>query len=308
MGSKNFKAHLAILGANIIYGVNYSIAKGIMPDYMTPLGLTFIRILGATLFFWLFSSFKVKEKMLPKDMIRLIIAAFFGVFLNQMLFLKGLNFTTPIDASIIMTVNPVLVLVVSAILIRERITWLKLLGIFTGAFGAIILITKGGDVDFSSQNFAGNIMMFFNALSYGVYLVLIKPLMVKYHPLTVMKYVFLTGLVFITPIGIGDFIRTDWAIIPTDIIMSIVYVVLFTTVFAYLLNIYGLKFVRPTTVSIYIYSQPIIASIVAILLGKDQLGIIQIISTLLVFAGVYMVSKPKAPDLIRKFEDQQVNK
>lgn len=288
-------AHLAILGANLIYGINYTVAKGIMPDYMSPVALTFIRIFGATVLFWSISVFTKTEWIKGKDLLRLILAAFFGVFMNQMFFLKGLNYSTPIDSSIIMTSNPILVLLISAILIGERITLLKASGIVIGAIGAILLITQAGKVDFSSQYFSGNIMMFFNAFAYGLYLVLIKPLMKKYHPITVMKYVFLTGLFFISPVGAKSFIQTSWSIIPMEIILSIVYVVVFATVLAYLLNVYGLKTLRPTTVSIYIYSQPAIASFVAIALGKDHLTVLKIISTGLIFIGVYLVSKQINP-------------
>ncbi len=290
--SKTFWAHIAILGANIIYGLNYTIAKGIMPDFVQPFGLVLLRVCGAASLFWIWSFFVKTEKLKQRDYIRLGVAAFFGVAVNQMLFLKGLNYTTPIDSAIIMTVNPILVLIVSAILIGERITMLKVIGIVTGAAGALLLILKGGNVDFSGEKFIGNIMIFFNALSYGVYLVVVKPLMRRYSPNTVMKWVFLLGIFYVTPFSSKQFTEIDWQIIPTDIGMAIIYVVVATTFIAYLLNIFGLKHVQPTTVSIYIYSQPVIASIVAILSGKDEITILKIGSTLLVFTGVYMVSKP----------------
>ena len=262
---------------------------------MSPLGLTFLRITGATVLFWIVGLFFKLEVPEKKDLPRIVLAAFFGVFMNQMLFLKGLNFTNPIEASIIMTINPVVVLVFSALLIKEKITWIKLLGIVIGASGAILLISNGGKVDFSSQNFLGNLMMFFNASSYGIYLVIVKPLMKKYHPMTVMRYVFLSGLFFITPFGFKEFAVTNWSQIPWSILLSIIYVVAFTTALAYLLNVFGLKEVRATVVSVYIYSQPVIASLVAIFAGKDTLSAIKIISTLLVFIGVYFVSRPQKP-------------
>jgi len=289
---KRLSANLCILGANLIYGINYTIAKGIMPDFVQPFGLVFLRVTGASLLFWIWSFFSKNEKLERKDLIRLFAAALFGVAVNQLLFLKGLNYTTPIDASIIMTVNPILVLIISAIILGERITILKSLGIMVGAAGAILLILKGGKADFSSANFTGNIMIFFNAFSYGVYLVLVKPLMRKYSPQTVMKWVFLLGIFYVSPLSFGEFQEIDWSIIPANIYMAIAYVVLFTTFVAYLLNIFGLKHVQPTTVSIYIYSQPVIASLVAVMLGKDEITPLKIASTLLVFIGVYMVSKP----------------
>lgn len=288
--NKRIISHAAILGANIIYGVNYTIAKEIMPDYMHPLGLVFCRILGAIILFWSLSFFIKREKVLQKDLLIIFIASIFGVATNQMLFLIGLNYTTPIDASIIMTVNPILVLVVAAIFIGERITGRKIVGIVIGAIGAITLILYSGKADFGSENFIGNVMIFFNALSYGIYLVLIKPIMSKYHPLTVMKWAFMFGYIFVFPISLNRFLEISWTQIPINIYFAILFVVVFTTFFAYLLNVYGLKRLNASTVSIYIYSQPIIASIVAVLLAKDEITLIKIISTILVFIGVYLVS------------------
>lgn len=288
--NKRLFSHLAILSANVIYGVNYTIAKEIMPDYMKPLGLVFVRIIGTVLLFWTFSFFTIREKIAKKDLFVMFVASIFGVAINQMLFLTGLNFTTPIDASIIMTVNPILVLIVASIFIGERITGKKIVGIIIGATGAIILILYSGRADFGADNFIGNIMIFFNALSYGIYLVTIKPLMSKYHPTTVMKWVFLFGFGLVLPFSYNDFFAISWSRIPFNIYLAVFYVVVFTTFLAYLLNVYGLKRLNASTVSIYIYSQPIIASIVAIVLGKDHLTFVKVLSTVLVFIGVYLVS------------------
>ncbi len=290
--SKIIKSHTAIVGANLIYGVNYVIAKGIMPDYVKPFGLVLMRLIGATLLFWMFSMFMPKERVKRKDIWYMVLCAFFGVVLNQLLFLAGLNYTTPIDSSIIMTANPILVLVVAAIILKERITSRKILGIIFGASGALWLILYSGKADFTSENFIGNIMIFLNALSYGIYLVLIKPMMMKYKPVTVMKWVFLSGLFFVTPVSYGQVTEVVWTSIPMSIILSIAFVIIATTFLAYLLNIYALQHVRPTTVSIYIYSQPVIASVVAIILGQDSISAVKIMATLLVFTGVYLVSIP----------------
>ncbi|MCK4663702.1 MAG: DMT family transporter [Bacteroidales bacterium] len=291
--SKRLIAHISILFANVIYGVNYTIAKEIMPDYIKPAGLVFCRVLGAIILFWGFSLFTKSSKIERKDFFRLIIAAIFGVALNQLLFLYGLNYTTPIDASIIMTVNPILVLIIASILIKEVITLRKISGIIIGGIGAIILIFYSGEVSLSSNHFIGNLMIFTNALSYGIYLVVVKPLMLKYEAVTVMKWVFLFGFFIIAPVGFEDFSEINWKQFPLNISLSVLYVIIGTTFLAYLLNVYGLKFLNASTVSIYIYSQPIIASLVAIIFGKDSLTAIKIISTILVFVGVYLVSKPK---------------
>ena len=285
-------AHIAIFSANIIYGINYTIAKLIMPDYVLPFGLTLIRIVGGGLMFWILGMAFVREKMDRKDIGRIFLAGFTGVFFNQFLFLNGLNYTTPIDASIIMVVNPIMVLIFSAILLKDKITSAKIGGILLGATGVVILILKGGKVDFGSDNFLGNLMIFGNATSYALFLVITKPLMKKYHTVTVVRWAFLVGSFFIIPIGYEDVFHINWAALPLHIILAIIYVVLFTTFIAYILNIYGLKKVKPATVSIYIYLQPVIAAIVAILLGKDSVTGLKVFSTVLIFIGVYMVVKP----------------
>lgn len=290
--TKRLKAHSAILGANLIYGVNYTIAKGIMPDYVGAFGLTLMRVTGALLLFWAISFFLGTEKIDRKDFPRLILSGLFGVAINQMLFLKGLSFTTPINSSIIMTINPVLVLVIASIVLKERITWLKVIGIWAGGTGAGFLILNSGAISFQSETFLGNLMMFLNATSYAVYLVIVKPLMLKYKPITVIKWVFLFGWVVVTPIGFNEFTQINWSEMPTGIILSVVYVIIATTFFAYLLNISGLKYLKSSTVSVYIYSQPVIASIVAVILAKDELTWVKVVSTILVFIGVYLVSLP----------------
>lgn len=289
--SKPILAHIAIIFANIIYGLNYSIAKEIMPDFIKPYGLTVCRGMAAISLFWLLSYFTKSEKIEKRDFRTLIFAALFGVALNQLMFLKGLNLTSSIDAAIIMTVNPVLVLLVSAIVIGEMINLRKIAGIAVGATGAILLILMSkGSLDFSSDNFTGNILIFMNALSYGIYLVVVKNLMLKYKPVTVLKWAFSFGFLIIFPVGFEEFISVDWQNIPFSIWLAISYVLIATTFLAYLLNVFGLQYVNASTVSIYIYSQPVIASLVAIVLQKDSLNTVKIIATLLVFTGVYLIS------------------
>ena len=290
--NKIVSAHIAIILANIIYGLNYSIAKEIMPDFIKPYGLTVCRGIAAIVLFWLLSFIYKKEKVDKKDFRTLLLAALFGVAINQLMFLKGLNLTSSIDAAIIMTVNPVLVLLVSAIVIGELISFRKIAGIAVGATGAILLILMSeGSLDFNTDNFTGNILIFLNALSYGIYLVVVKNLMMKYRPVTVLKWAFSFGFLIIFPVGFEEFISVDWQNIPFSIWLAIAYVLIATTFLAYLLNVFGLQYVNASTVSIYIYSQPVIASLVAIILQKDNLNAVKIIATLLVFTGVYLVSR-----------------
>ena len=291
---KNTKllAHFALMAVAIIYGLNYILAKDVMPKFIEPRAFILARVVGATALFWLLSLFFKQEVPLRKDFIRIAMSGFFGVAANQILIFEGLNLTTPINASVMMTMNPIMVLLLSAIFLKEPIKLARIIGIILGLFGAIYLISKGSfsmNV-FDSDNSTGNLLVLGNAAAYAAYLVIVKPLMQRYKPLTVIKYVFTFGLFYVIPIGWNQFEAVQWMDLPSYIIFEIAFVVVFTTFFAYLLNIFALKTVSSTTVSFYIYLQPIITSIVALSLGKDQLGHIIFISAGLIFSGVYLVS------------------
>lgn len=263
-----------------------------MPEFIKPSGFILLRVIGALFLFALSYFLFINEKVDTKDIFRLAICGIFGVAINQLFFFEGLNLTTPINASIIMTINPILVILISFLIIRESITLKKILGILFGLFGASILILKSEGVSFSSNHQMGNLFVFINASSYGLYLVLIKPLMQKYHPITVLFYVFSFGLLYVIPFGFENLTRVKWAIIPASIYLEIAFVVVCTTFIAYLLNSSALKRLSPTTVSVYIYLQPILASLFAVFWGADSVDNQKIIATLLIFLGVYFVSVP----------------
>jgi len=287
-------AHLAVIGANIIYGLNYVIAKGIMPDYLQPRVIILFRVVGATLIFWLVSSFLSKEKIEKKDYPRLMLSGLFGIAINQIMFFEGLNLTTPINASIIMVGTPIMVLILSHLLIGDKISLQKIIGISLGAGGAAYLILHQGNISFSSSTFVGNIFVLINAASYATFLVIIKPLMKKYSALTIIKWVFLFGMIYVIPFSAKLSFHADYSAIPTNIWFSIAYVIIFTTVLAYFLNNFSLKTVSPTVNSAYIYLQPFLASVVAIFASKDELTWTKVIAAILIFLGVYFASLKKA--------------
>jgi len=282
-------AHLAAIGANIIFGINYVVAKGIMPDYLAPRAVIFLRVTGAMAIFWVISLIMPKQVVAKHDLLKMFIAAIFGVAINQILFFEGLNLTTPINASVIMVGVPILVLFFAHFIIKERITKNKMIGIVLGFSGSVFLIIQAGNASFQGSQL-GNLLVFTNAASYALFLVLIKPLMAKYHPLTVMKWVFTFGFVLITPFTLHLVLIADFRIIPTNIWLSIGFVVLFTTVIAYFLNNFSLKVISPTVNSAYIYFQPFLATFVAISFGKDVLTWPEIVAALLIFTGVYFVN------------------
>lgn len=287
-----WKAHLAIFSANFIYGANYSIAKEVMPAFFKPFGLILLRVAGAVLLFFILFLGK-KQKVDKKDIGRLILCGLTGVAINQLCFFKGLSMTTPIEASIILTSNPLMVLIASAIIAKERITPIKLGGIALGMTGAILLILQRPVVEIADYSIWGNFLVLINAASYGVYLVLVRPLMRKYSIGTVMTWVFGFGLLFVFPVGFEEASLVNWSEIPLWAFGALAFIIVGTTFLAYLFNAYGLSQVSASVVSSYIYLQPFLAALVAIAWGKDSLDIPKVVSAMLVFFGVYLISKPK---------------
>lgn len=265
-----------------------------MPEYIQPLGFVLLRCLGAVSLFWISGLF-VKEKIDTKDLPKLALCALFGIAINQLFFFKGLSLTHPINAAVIMISTPILVLVMAAFIIKERVTSVKALGIGIGMIGTFLMLVIGKELSFSSNTFLGDIMVFINASSYGVYLVLVSPIMRKYNPITVIKWVFLFGLFMVLPFGYREFTEIEWSGFPPTVIWATVFVVVGLSYFAYLFNITALKYVSPSVVSTYIYLQPIIASAFAISLGKDELDWIKVLSAVLICTGVYLVSKKPRP-------------
>ncbi|MEZ4852995.1 DMT family transporter [Flavobacterium sp.] len=286
----------ALLGATfvaLIYGATFTVAKDVMPTYVQPFGLILIRVLGACLLFWLVSLFLAKEKIDKKDFPRIMAAAFFGVAFNQLTFFKGLSYTSPISAAVIMVTAPILVLVLSSILLKERLEIKKIIGILIGLTGASVLILYGKSIENASNANWGNFLVFVNASSYAVYLILVKPIAAKYSPLTFIKWIYTFGLLYVLPFGLSEFSEINWVKTPTTICLEIGYLVVFTTFLAYLINLSAIRILKPTTLSVFIYLQPLFASIIAVGLGKDSLNNVKIISALFIFVGVYLVTKKK---------------
>ena len=289
-----WKAHAALFLAALIYGANYSIAKVVLDDaYIQPKGFILLRVATGVVLFTLLHRGWVREKIDKADWWRLMVCGLFGVAINQMFFFMGLKRTLPIHAALLMTTTPILVLLISSLIIRERITLRKIFGIVLGASGAILLLTQGKQVGWSQTSLVGDLMILINATSYGLYLVLARKLMLRYHPITVVRWVFSFGFLFVLPFGTSELLSVDWATFSTWIWMAVLYVLLFTTFFAYLLNAYALSSVTPSVVSFYLYLQPLLAAAIALFMGKDQLDWIKGVSTLLIFSGVYLVSRLK---------------
>ena len=269
-----------------------------MPDFLSPNVFIMFRALGATILFWMVKMFRPKEKVERKDLFLLAVCGVFGVAMNQLFFFHGLNLSSAINSGIIMTVNPILVVILSFLILKESVTWRKSVGIALGATGAILLTLTAGTG--SGDSILGDLFLFINAVSYAVYLVIAKPLMNKYSPLTMITYVFTFGLVFILlfPPTLTDFSETDFSILTQDVIIKIVYVVVGVTFFTYLLTMYGLKYLSPSVSSAYIYLQPVLVMFFAFTLSAvgivddytDTITLEKVIYMLIIFLGVYITS------------------
>lgn len=288
-------ALLAALGATSIYGVNHTVAKVLMPTYIGPFALILLRVSGAGLLFWFISYFMPREAVDKKDLVRVLGASVFGMVINMLFFFKGLSLSTPINSSVIVTISPILVFLLSAVLIREKITLLKSIGALFGLIGAISLVFFGPQISFNAPNIPlGNAFILINAMSYGIYLIVVRPLTKKYSAITLMKWLFLVATIINFPICFSELNQVDWSQLPFDAVWRILFVVLATTFLTYLLNIYALKEISASTIGVFVYMQPVIAIAYSILTGADVFDIYKALAIILVFIGVFIVSKNPA--------------
>lgn len=297
--NRNIKAHLALLLISLIFGIHYMIGKSLMPVPFQPLQLLFLRSLGAVLLFWIFQRWFIREKVARKDLLMLALCGLLGFAANHALFYVGLNLTTPVDASIIHVLNPVFVLVFASILIHEKVTFVKVIGIALGAGGALILILYGKMVNMSTNSFTGNILVMLNMLCYAIYLVLIKPMVAKYHTMTILKWISFFGFVFILPFCVKGITELHLQTISVIAWLGIGYIVVFNTFIAYLLINYALKTVEASMASFYTYLQPVIASVMSVSLGTEAITVPKIIAALLIFGGVFLVSRVKKNSFVQ---------
>ena len=282
--------HPLLLTTALIYGGNYSIAKSVMPEPLPPFGFILLRIAGSGVLFWLMHLFFIKEAIQHKrDYARLALCALFGAAINMLLFFDGLSLTSPVNASLIMTTTPIVVVIAAYLLLKERITRRKSLGLALGFGGAVSLIGLH-ELSWSNSLLLGDLMIMGNAAAYAIYLVLVKPLMARYHAVTVNLWVFFFGGIFVLPftfqqaaaIPFGTLTMLQWG--------SIAFVVLLTTFFAYLVNASVLKYASSSLVGYYTFLQPVFATLIEVLAGREVPTVGKLVSAFLIFAGVYLVS------------------
>lgn len=287
---------------SLLYGINYSVLKIIVPEYVDAFGFIVYRAGISVIIFWVIYVFVREEIDWKRDGWRLFFCGLTGIAINQLLFFKGLSLTTAVNGSIIMTLTPIMVLIWAAIIIKERITPMKILGIFLGLVGALLIVYKSNNAELSGD-WRGDLLVFINGASYALYLVLVKPLMANYRPLTIITWVFTFGLILIIPVGWNEAMQISPMEFPVSVWWSIAYTILGVTVIVYMLNVWTLKKVNASVVGSFIYLQPIFATTTAVIFFNEVFLWEHIVASLFVFSGVWLVtksatskSKPKLSD------------
>lgn len=262
-----------------------------MPFYLQGFGFIVLRVSGAALLF-LIASLAIKSEKIDwkSHGLRILACSVFGVAANMLMFFKGLEITTPINGAVLMLATPIFVLILNVIINKQQLIVSQLIGVILASLGCLVLMA-GKTFSFSGATISGDILIILNAISYAAYLVLAKKLLAHYHTLTVSKYTFLIGSIIVFPFGIGEMSEAKFALMNTNIVLEILFIIVFTTFITYLLNAWAIVKAGPTLVGAYIYLQPILAAIIAVLLKKDELSMHKILAIMLIFAGVFITSQ-----------------
>ncbi|MBL7738314.1 MAG: EamA family transporter [Chitinophagaceae bacterium] len=288
------KAHIAVLGTNLFFAINYSFVKFISPTPVGPYALNLLRVGGSLILFWTLWLFaKNKVTLQRKDVGRLILCGLLGVAVNQMLFIKGLTMTTAIHASLLMLCSPILITILAFWILKERVTILKILGLTLGVMGSVWLITGKQAAGQPKDYLLGDIFIVLNGISYAFYFILVKPLMERYTSLQVVRWVFTFGFIMMLPIGWVQFGEIQWAGFNPRYAAVLAFVIIAGTFLAYVFNAYGIRILGPGITSAYIYIQLVFAVAIAVLFFNEQLTLQKIIAGIMILGGVYLVSMKK---------------
>lgn len=291
------KGHFLILAANILFAINMPVSKYLLPLHVSPEALTILRMAFAAVMFWVSSLFVPYQKVTAKDLGLLFVSALCGVGFNQGLFIWGLNSTSPVDASIIATAVPIFVMLLAALILKEPITGKKAGGVLLGVAGAVSLILQASPAAGQTGSLKGNLLIILSGFIYSIYLVLSKPLTARYSAVTMMKWMFLFSTLSVMPFTVGHIWQSPAFHHPTPDygeLGALLFVLFGATFIPYLLIPMSLKRIRPTTVSMYNYVQPIVASFIAVAVGQDGFSVGKLLSALLVFGGVWLVTQSKS--------------
>lgn len=291
--NKHIQGHIFALSANILWGLMAPIGKSALAEF-SPLSVTTFRMVGAAACFWLLSLFCKREQVDHRDMLKIFFASLFALVFNQGVFIFGLSLTSPIDASIVTTTLPIVTMIVAAVYLKEPVTNKKVLGIFVGAMGALILILSSQSAAGGGGSIWGDLLCLTAQISFSIYLTVFKGLSQRYSPITLNKWMFVYASMCYIPFSYHDVAAIDWNGISTAAWLQVGYVVVGGSFLAYICIMTAQRLLRPTVVSMYNYMQPIVASIVTIIIGLGTFNLEKGIAIALVFLGVYIVTQSKS--------------
>lgn len=293
----NISGHIACFTAYAIFGVNIIVCKDLTSGHLiSPIGIFTLRSLGAGLMFWILSLFLPAEKVEKKDYLKILAAAFLGYFVTQLTFLVAIPDVTPMHCSIISSMSPIYTMFIAAVVLKEPLSWKKAGGVVLSLCGILFLIfnNASGTSGVSESKLSGIFLMFLNSLSFSLYLGIFKPVIAKYSVVTFMKWIFLFSALMSLPLSFREVVSLEWTKIPSVQMWELGFLIVFATFVSYFLIPFGQKRIRPTLVSMYSYIQPIIATIISIILCMDILTWQKLMAALMVFAGVFIVSRSRA--------------
>ena len=286
------KAHLSVLAANLIFGANFSVVKFVTPRLIAPFGLNVVRILVSTSLFWMLWVFaKPKRRLDREDIPRFILCGLTGVTINQLLFIKGLSITYSTHAALLMLCTPIMITLSALLLLKERPSVLRIFGLVLGIAGAMVLILSKEPSGKGTNVWLGDILVVINAISYSLYFILVKPLIAKYSPVQVIRWVFTFGGLFILPFGWTEFLHAPWSAFTTTDLVAIAFIALGATFLAYLLNMYGILHLQASATGAYMYSQPVFVAIIAWFFLDEPFGWTKALAAGLIFTGVWLVNR-----------------
>ena len=285
--------HILILTANILFGISVPVFKHLLNTGMPPEAIAFLRAAVTCALFWLLSLFLPRQRVTHRDLGLLAVCGICGVGINQLLFVVGMKMTSPVDGSIIASSTPIFALLLAAVILREPVTKRKVLGVMLGVCGGLLLVFGTAHATSGGSSLPGDAMIAVNYIVYSLYLVLSRSLAQRYSAETIMKWMFLVATVALFPFSAGELENVavfHAAAFPPMQLYGLLYITVGSTFIAFLLVTCSLKSLRPTTVSMYNYVQPMVACAIAIAIGQDVFSILKLGSLLLVFTGVYLVT------------------
>ena len=288
-----YRAHLALLGTNIFFAINFSAVKYLFREGLVlPFGLNWVRMLVTTLLLWGLWLFRPRREVIDRrDALRMTGCALTGITINQLLFIKGLSMTHSVHASLLMLTTPLFIMLIAAGVLREPLTSRKGLGLLMGILGAAVLIGAGKNTGLAEDVVTGDLLVIINAISYSVYFILVKPLMSRYSPVTVIRMVFTIGTVMALPFCWSEFTRIPWALYRPEDLLVLAQVVIGGTFLAYLFNIYGIRQLGASVSGAYIYTQPVFATLIAVWFMNESLDLYKIAAAACIFAGVSLTHR-----------------